>query len=101
MDPATVIAEEVARHSGAPVVHALQRPIHQRRRAGRRHGNSVEYRCLVPITYSELIVVDDVVTTGTTVLAATAALGRSVVRLAVAANLVVDGTAVTNATHKV
>ena len=101
VDPATVIADELARHTGGPVLHALGRPIHQRRRAGRGHASSVEYRCLVPFSYSELIVVDDVVTTGTTVLAATAALGQSVVRLAVAANLVVDGTAVTDATHKV
>jgi predicted amidophosphoribosyltransferase len=86
IDPALVIAQALAARSGSPVLQVLRRPWHSRRRAGGDHRRPVTGFRVSPFTAPEVIVVDDVVTTGSTLLAAVAALGPERVAMAVAAN---------------
>lgn len=88
VDPALVIAREVSARTGQPVQRLLAARLHTRRRAGGDHASPLlpfrlRHRPVAPI-----IVVDDVVTTGSTVLAAIAALGPENVVCVAAANSV-------------
>jgi predicted amidophosphoribosyltransferase len=96
VDGARVVASALARRLGVPVVDALGTPLHAPRRAGRDHARRVQpYRLRheVPV---ECLIVDDVATTGATIMAAVAALGPERVRAAVTANLVPQASNVTS-----
>lgn len=88
IDPAREIAGALAGRIGVPVIDALVPRIHTPRRAGRDHSRSVLPFHTRSSLRSPVIVVDDVITTGTTVLAAVAALGPDMARAVVAANVV-------------
>lgn len=88
VDPANVLANAIARRTGAPVIPALKAHWHSARRAGGDHQRSVAVWRVRPLPSSEVIVVDDVVTTGTTLLSAVAALGWDRVAMGAAANTV-------------
>lgn len=90
VDPARVIATHLGRRIGSPVVPALVPALHSRRRAGRDHGLAVRPFRARSHPHPEVIVVDDVVTTGATMSAAISALGSNRVRMALAANSVPD-----------
>ena len=92
VDPALVIARELSRRTGQPVIEGIRRPIHTRRRAGGDHQRSVSPFRSLGAPRGPVILVDDVVTTGGTILAATQALGSDRVALAVAANVVPEVT---------
>jgi predicted amidophosphoribosyltransferase len=95
VDPARVIAEALARRLGVRVMHALAPPIHSPRRAGRDHSRTVRmFRSRSPLR-SPVVIVDDVVTTGATVIAAVDAIGPEWVRAIAAANVVPDVSNVT------
>lgn len=88
VDPARVIAVALARLIDVPVSSVLVPHLHAARRAGRDHGRPVLRFRARAFDYPEVLIVDDVVTTGATMLAAVDALGRDRVRAAVAANSV-------------
>jgi len=78
VDPAVVLARELASLTGLPVVRALEAPLWWRRRAGRprqdRHGVGFRLRN-DPGTH--LVLIDDVLTSGETAASAVDAIGRS------------------------
>ena len=86
IDPALVIAQALAARSGSPVLRVLRRPWHSTQRAGGDHRHAVSRFGVTPFENPSVILVDDVVTTGATLLAAMAALGPERVAMAVAAN---------------
>lgn len=95
IDPAKEIAGALARRTGVQVLYALAPRLHTPRRAGRDHSRPVPpFRTRSPLR-SPVVVVDDVITTGTTVLAAIRALGPDMARAVVAANVVPDVSNVT------
>lgn len=88
VDPARVLAIALGRRIGVPVLDALVAPLHSPRRAGRDHSRGVApfktrwtLRCPV-------VVVDDVLTTGSTAIAAVEALGPEWVAAVATANVV-------------
>jgi len=90
VDPARVIAASLARRLDVPVIDALARPIHARRRAGRDHSMPVApFRSRIRLRFP-VVVVDDVITTGATVTAAVEAIGVDWVRSIAAANVVLE-----------
>jgi len=99
VDPAFVIARELSARTGQPVIHGLRPPIHTSRRAGGDHHRRVIPFRTRGIPTQPVILVDDVVTTGGTVLAAARAVGAHQVALAVAANVVPEVTSLPPATH--
>ena len=94
--PARVIARALSRRMGVPVLDALAPPLHAPRRAGGDHGGAVRpLRARMRLRFP-VVVVDDVVTTGATALAAVAALGADELRLVAAANVVCEVSNVTS-----
>lgn len=89
VDPAETIAGHLSRLMGVPVSGSLQRPLHRARRAGGDHSGDVGLFAIRSVP-SELVLVDDVVTTGATVLGAARSVGLSRVRAAAAANSVTE-----------
>ena len=87
VDPSAVLARCLADLLDVPVLDLLARPIHTPRRAGRKHRSQVVYRTKSLESGSDLVLVDDVVTTGATVLAAGSALGMGRIRMVAAANV--------------
>lgn len=86
VDPAVELARAVSKVTGGPVVQVLGRPLHAPRRAGGDHDRiPAPFRVARPLPPS-MIVVDDVVTTGATVLAACRSMGRDRVALVLTAN---------------
>lgn len=67
VDPAVELAAAVARITGQPVARALSAPMWGRSRAGRRHGFAPCFRAVGADTVGPVVLVDDVVTTGTTI----------------------------------
>lgn len=86
VDPALEIARAISRRTSLPVVSALAPRLHTGRRAGRRHrGPSSRFRVrTTPDT--EVVLVDDVLTTGATVVEALVSLGPGRVRMGAVAN---------------
>jgi len=87
IDPAGELAAAVGRRTGLPVVRGLGAPIWWRRHAGAGRSNRapIGFRQRLPIPAGAALV-DDVVTTGTTAMAASAAL-RGLPTLVLAATL--------------
>lgn len=90
VDPAREIAGALSRRMGVPVVDALVPHLHAPRRAGRDHSRSVQPFRSRSVLRSQVVIVDDVVTTGATITAAVDAIGAEHVRVVVAANAVPD-----------
>lgn len=88
VDPARVLADRLAHYLGVPVLPLLQPPLHKQRRAGGDHSRAVTGFRLRQVPKGPVLVVDDVVTTGATLLSAITSIGESRVRAAVAANAV-------------
>ncbi len=95
IDPAQVIGRSLAARLQVPLIDALATPLHTRRRAGRDHTRMVRPFRLRKQLSSPVLLVDDVVTTGTTVLAAMDAIGVDIVRAVAAANVVLETSNVT------
>lgn len=76
IDPAAALAAAVSRRTGLPVVAALAAPLWWRRHAGagRSDRTPIRFRQRLPIRAGTALI-DDVVTTGATVAAASDALG--------------------------
>lgn len=70
VDPARELALELSRRTGAVVATPLRPPLWGRPRAGREHGFAPSFRLTTTLPDSELLLVDDVVTTGATLAAA-------------------------------
>lgn len=86
VDPAQEIARAISRRTGQPIIPVLAPRLHTERRAGRRHdGPKTRFRVRsTPV--NEVILVDDVLTTGATLLEAAASLGADRTRMAAVAN---------------
>lgn len=91
VDQGRSLARELYRATGVPVIDALRPPFHSTRHAGTgRDGRSPPvFRLRRPVT--GVILVDDVVTTGSTLLAAEAVLGGGAVVGAVTATAALPG----------
>lgn len=83
VDPAALIASRL----GRPVLRLLAPPLHSKRRAGGDHSRVAPVFRLRSRYLGAVIVLDDVVTSGATIMAAVNALGEEVVRLAASANI--------------
>ncbi|HZD22893.1 MAG TPA: hypothetical protein VE569_05755 [Acidimicrobiia bacterium] len=88
IDPALLIARQLSKRTGQPVIRALSAPLYTRRRAGGDHHRSPPVFRLRRHPPDRVVVIDDVVTTGATILSAVAALGADKVEMAAAANVV-------------
>jgi predicted amidophosphoribosyltransferase len=88
VDPALLLARSLATRLGVEVCPVLAAPLHAERRAGGDHRRPAHQFRLRRPPPDRLVLVDDVVTTGATVLAAVEALGVSRVVAVAAANTV-------------
>ncbi|HET8740519.1 MAG TPA: hypothetical protein VFO17_12420 [Acidimicrobiia bacterium] len=88
VDGAREIALSLARRLDVPMLDLLAPPLHAPRRAGRDHWKPVARYRLRRDPPPQVLIVDDVVTTGATLMSAIAAVGPDRVRAAVAANVV-------------
>jgi predicted amidophosphoribosyltransferase len=86
VDPARSIAERLATRLDVPVFPLLVGPVHRRRRAGGDHTRPVNGFRLRGVPKCPVILVDDVVTTGSTLLSGISSIGESYVHAAAAAN---------------
>ena len=88
VDPARALAAALGRRLGTPIVDGLVPPLHAPRRAGRDHSRPVRpFRTRSALRYPA-IVVDDVLTTGATAVAAVDAIGAGLVQAVVSASVV-------------
>lgn len=86
VDPSRLLAHELSALLGVPVVEALRPRLHAPGRAGRnRAADHPRFQARRPLDFPVMLV-DDVATTGSTLLAATQAIGREWVAMAVVAN---------------
>lgn len=90
VDPARVIARALADRIDVPVLDAVTPHLHTKRRAGHDHSRPVSSFKLKRRLPSPVVVVDDVVTTGATVLAVVEAVGPDRVGGVAAANMVTE-----------
>lgn len=88
-DPAELIAGRLSQLMGVPIIKGLRRPLHRPQRAGGDHSEPVGRFVARPLPM-DLVLVDDVVTTGATILGAVASVGPERVRAAAAANSVTE-----------
>jgi predicted amidophosphoribosyltransferase len=85
VDPAAELAHRLANATGGSVERPLTRPLHSIRRAGNDHDRAPTHISLrVPVN-KPVIVVDDVLTTGSTVLGLIATIGLEMTSLVVTA----------------
>lgn len=70
VDPALELAREVARLADMPLVPVLAAPLWGRARAGRAHGFAPSFRIRHELGGVPVTLIDDVVTTGSTLIAA-------------------------------
>jgi len=99
VDPASEIARRIGRLKDAPVLDLLARPIHSLRRAGRSHATPAPPLRLKRDAVIPVLVVDDVCTTGATLLSAARAIGTSNVLGVIAANDAVRGSTLSLDVH--
>lgn len=78
VDPARELASSLGHITGLPVAEALASPLWGRARAGGRHGFAPRFRPRDEVPSGPVWLVDDVVTTGTTLTAAASGLPRVV-----------------------
>jgi predicted amidophosphoribosyltransferase len=86
VDPSHEIAVRLARRLRVPVWDLLKPPLHSRRRAGGDHSRPATRFGRVAPAPGSFILVDDVVTTGATVLSAAKTLGLDRLALVVSGN---------------
>ena len=86
VDPAYEIAVRVGSIVGQPVLDLLSAPLHASRRAGGDHSRQVAGLAVKHEIPRQVVLVDDVVTTGATLVAAAALVGEDRVSVALAAN---------------
>ena len=87
IDPAREIGLRLARTKGVPLFDLLSAPLHSRQRAGGDHKRPPPNLEAARGRSGPVMLVDDVVTTGATVLSAIRALGSERIALVLAANL--------------
>lgn len=100
VDPALALASEVSARTGQPVIRALRAPIHTPRRAGGDHHRPVASFHVREQLRTPVVIIDDVATTGGTILAAVRAIGQERVALAAAANAANKVTSLPDATRQ-
>lgn len=88
VDPALSLAQSLSQVMGVPVLRLLQAPLHSPRRAGGDHNRLVAPFLLRAEPPGPVVLVDDVVTSGATLVGAARVLGEWKARTAVAANAV-------------
>lgn len=88
VDPALSLATSLSHVLGVPVLRLLGAPLHAPRRAGGDHERTVPVFRLKAESPGPVVLVDDVVTTGATLVGAARIVGQWKARTAVAANVV-------------
>jgi predicted amidophosphoribosyltransferase len=92
IDQTRLLAEAVGHLTGIPVIHALRAPVWEPRSAGKRRSDrSVATFTAVRSVPTGLVLVDDVCTTGRTVIGAARTLGLSSVPVVVATSAGIMG----------